>query len=74
MKKIIAALTVAVALSFAGSIVATDAAFAAKKPAMKSCQIGKGKKAQTWKCLPDQTCCVGPDGKGVCGISGIGCL
>ena len=74
MKKLIATIAVAVALSFAGATFAADAALAAKKPAAKQCQIGKGKTAQKWKCEPGQTCCVGPDGKGVCGIAGIGCL
>lgn len=74
MKKLIATVAVALALSFAGSVVATDGAFAAKKPALKTCQNGKGKKAQSWKCEPGQSCCVGMDGKGVCGVPGMGCL
>lgn len=73
MKKLIATIAVAAALSFAGPIVASDGAFAAKS-GLKTCSMGKGKKAQTWKCEAGQTCCVTPEGKGVCGIAGLGCL
>lgn len=73
MKKLFASFAVALALAFAGSAIVTDSAIAAKST-LKTCQIGKGKKAQKWTCQPDQTCCVGADGKGVCGIPGLGCL
>lgn len=72
MKKLIATIAVAAALSFASSLAVTDGAFA--KSNLKSCSMGKGKKAQTWKCEAGQTCCVTPEGKGVCGIAGLGCL
>lgn len=75
MKKLFAAAVAAIALSFTMSAVSVDVAVAApKKPAMKACHAGKGKKAQSWKCMPDQTCCVTAEGKGVCGISGLGCF
>lgn len=75
MKTVIASIAAALALSFASPLVVSDAALAkAKKPTAQLCKIGKGKKAQTWKCAPGQACCVGADGKGVCGMEGLGCL
>lgn len=75
MKKLIATVAVAFALSLAGPLVTSDHAEAkAAKAVAKVCKSGKGKTAQTWKCEPGQACCVGPDGKGVCGIQGLGCI
>ena len=74
MKKLIASLAAAFALSLVTPLAVSDAAMAGKKPVMKVCSMGKGKKAQTWKCSPGQTCCVNAEGKGVCGLEGLGCL
>ena len=75
MKKLLASVAAAIALSLAMPTLSIDAAqAAAKKPVMKTCKIGKGKTAQSWKCGPTQACCKTPDGKGVCGMEGLGCL
>lgn len=74
MKTVIASLAAAFALSLASPLVLSDAAFAKKGPAMKTCKMKSGKKRMTWKCAPSQACCVTADGKGVCGMEGLGCF
>ena len=74
MKTLVASLALGLALGLASPLVVFDAAEAAAKKAANVCKIGTGKKAQTWTCAPGQACCVTADGKGVCGIAGIGCL
>ena len=74
MKKLLACVATALALSLAMPVVSTDAAYAAKKPVLKTCKMKSGKKAMSWKCGPAQACCVTADGKGVCGMEGLGCF
>lgn len=75
MKTLVASLAAALALSLASPLVVSNAALAKKAAkAAGVCKIGKGKSAQTWKCGPGQACCVTPDGKGVCGMQGLGCF
>lgn len=75
MKKLVLCLAAAVALNLAAPLVVADPAEAAgNKAALKVCTIKSGKKKMTWSCEPGQACCVTAEGKGVCGMTGIGCL
>jgi hypothetical protein len=74
MKNLLACAAAAVALSLAMPIVGGDAAYAAKKPVLKTCKMKSGKKVMKWKCGPAQACCITPEGKGVCGMEGLGCF
>ena len=76
MKTVLASLAAALALSVTAPLLTIDSAHAAKAkaPAAKQCVIKNGAKKQTWSCAPGQACCVTPEGKGVCGIEGLGCL
>jgi hypothetical protein len=76
MKRLIAAVACAMALSLAAPVAVQGPADAAKKAAAKQCKAkALDGKAVTWKCAADQPCCMNYiTGQGVCGTKAIGCL
>jgi hypothetical protein len=76
MKRLLAAIACAMALSLAAPTIVHMPADAAKKAAAKQCKAkALDGKAVTWKCAADQPCCMNYiTGQGVCGTKAMGCL
>ena len=76
MKRLLAAVTCAMALSLTAPAVIDGSVEAAKKAATKQCKAkALDGKAVTWKCAADLPCCMNyVTGQGVCGTKAIGCL